>query len=129
MCGIVGCFGDAIDENWVIDSLSKLKHRGPDNQNYNKINAFFICGAARLSMTDPHPRSNQPFYDLETGSALVFNGEIYNYKELKNELQFKGITFKTESDTEVLFRVLLYFGAEGINKLNGMFSIAFYSGN
>lgn len=128
MCGIVGSFGDQVDEKWIEDSLEILKHRGPDNSNYKIINAQVIFGATRLSMTDPHPRSNQPFYDLITGSALVFNGEIYNYKELRSELQNRGITFNTESDTEVLLQVLLNFGESGISKLNGMFAFAFYSG-
>jgi asparagine synthase (glutamine-hydrolysing) len=80
-------------------------------------------------MIDPHPRSNQPFIDEITGDCLIFNGEIYNYLVLRDELkyEFKDVSFKTESDTEVLLVGLQLRGSDFINSLNGMFSFSFYS--
>ena len=126
MCGIVGSFGDQVDEKWIEDSLEILKHRGPDNSNFKIINAQVIFGATRLSMTDPHPRSNQPFYDLITGSALVFNGEIYNYKELKENLQEKGCKFVSETDSEVLLALYAQKGVKMLDDLDGMFSFCIW---
>ncbi len=80
-------------------------------------------------MVDPHPRSNQPFIDEASGDSIVFNGEIYNYLELRDELKkdFQGLIFKTESDTEVLLLGLQLRGLCFVNSLNGMFSFSFFS--
>ena len=125
MCGISGGIGPRTYEA-VEDSLSSLKRRGPDSQNLHRFPNGLTLGAARLAMTDPHPRSNQPFLNLETGNALVFNGEIYNFKILRSELQEKGIEFITDSDTEVVLKCLEFYGTEIIAKLEGMFAFAFF---
>jgi asparagine synthase (glutamine-hydrolysing) len=127
MCGIVGGFGNDINEMWVESETEHLKRRGPDHQAILKVNQFLTMGAARLAMTDPKPRSNQPFRRKEYGASIVFNGEIYNYLELRSELQARGLDFITESDTEVLLLALQEFGTSATSRINGMYAFAFYS--
>jgi len=83
-------------------------------------------GVARLAMTDPLPRSNQPLSIYNQRFAISFNGEIYNFKEIKKELIRDGVFFETESDTEVLAKLLANKGVSGIEQLEGMFAFAFY---
>ena len=128
MCGIAGYIGLKRFENKNINKiLESMKNRGPDSfgfkeTGFNKkfISLFF----ARLNIIDDMPRSNQPFSYKD--KLLIFNGEIYNYLELKNELLKKGYSFKTTSDTEVLIKVLDFWGESGIKKLEGMWSFFFY---
>jgi asparagine synthase (glutamine-hydrolysing) len=78
-------------------------------------------------MTDPHPRSNQPMIDPESGSVLSFNGEIYNYREIRAALQSLGVSFYTDSDTEVILKALINRGTEAIADFRGMYSFAFFN--
>ena len=127
MCGIVGCFGDSQQNQWIENALSLMQHRGPDNTQSLQFTDYLKMGSTRLSMTDQHPRSNQPFTDLAKNGLIAFNGEIYNYRELKVELESKGEKFETESDTEVLFKLLENHGENAVGMLNGMFSFSYYS--
>jgi asparagine synthase (glutamine-hydrolysing) len=127
MCGIVGSFGEKVDANWVMSETDHLERRGPDHKSILEINSKLIMGATRLAMTDPHPRSNQPFARTDLNATITFNGEIYNYKELRSELSQAGYIFNTDSDTEVLLIALHCFGTEATKKINGMYSFAFYS--
>lgn len=127
MCGIVGCLKLANGVDWVTEQTNLIHYRGPDSQIVKSITPDLVMGVARLAMTDPHPRSNQPMIDEETGNALSFNGEIYNFRALRNELQSKGVSFKTESDTEVLLKYLGNVGLTDLSELNGMYAFAFYS--
>ena len=110
--------------------LNSLKHRGPTNQSiYQKINKknniFFAF--SRLAIIDLDSRSNQPY--IYKNLTLCFNGEIYNYKIIKNELLKKGITFETSSDTEVLIKFIYHEGIKKINKLEGMWAFVLYDSN
>ena len=127
MCGIVGQFGTSINETWLNQELLNLRHRGPDAQSSVRVNENLILGSTRLAMTDPNPRSNQPMVSDLRNSIISFNGEIYNYKELRGKLENKGIVFKTESDTEVLIKWLDVYGVSGMKDLNGMFALTYYS--
>jgi asparagine synthase (glutamine-hydrolysing) len=127
MCGIVGCLKLANGVDWVTEQTNLIHFRGPDSQIVKSITPDLVMGVARLAMTDPHPRSNQPMIDQETGNALSFNGEIYNFLELRNKLQSQGVSFETESDTEVLLKYLGHVGLSDLSELNGMFAFAFYS--
>lgn len=126
MCGIIGSLGKKPNHAWVKNAKPFLKHRGPDSFHYKTISDFLVLGAARLAMTDPHPRSDQPLTDKESGNAIVFNGEIYNYRELRAELVISGYSFKTDSDTEVLLAGLTLQGLSFLPKLNGMFAFCFF---
>lgn len=128
MCGILGGKGPQLS-NEIRKFIGDLHRRGPDSKNVIDINSEIVFGATRLAMTDPHPRSNQPMVDEETGNILVFNGEIFNYRKLRDELVGKGVLFKTESDTEVVLKCLTLFGISSVSRFQGMFSFAFYDNN
>jgi len=124
MCGIIGG-RDSDIKSFVESGLTELARRGPDSQQLISVDLEVTFGATRLAMTDPNPRSNQPMIDPDTGNAIVFNGEVYNFKELRSELRSLGIKFFTESDTEVILKLISYLGYEAIAKLEGMFAFSF----
>src|SRR5688572_17460643 len=104
MCGIAGFLGsNPPDQTNVRATLARMKNRGPDVQNHFTIreaNSSVTLLHSRLAIIDLDVRSNQPF--VLGDYALVFNGEIYNYQELRANLERQGVRFKTNSDTEVL---------------------------
>ena len=126
MCGIFGSFWTFNTNSKLESSICKafnlLTHRGPDNQTIIKDNNWAI-GHTRLSIIDISERANQPFTDEIGRHYLSFNGEIYNYRELRKTLIKKGISFETDSDTEVLFKLLVNEGLEKtLDKIEGMFA-------
>lgn len=130
MCGIIGIKlfqGEPkkSDQTRVEKGLETQKHRGPDSTGL-KIIGSAVLGHNRLSIIDLKERSNQPFQDKTGRYSIVFNGEIYNYPELKNDLLEKRFTFETSSDTEVLLYHLIQNGVNGIDSLDGCFAFAFY---
>lgn len=128
MCGILGRIELGKDPSafknlkGLTDTLS---HRGPDHQAH-VIEPPIALGHARLSIIDLDARSHQPMNDLSGRYTLVFNGEIYNYKELRQECEQLGYSFKTQSDTEVLLVLFLHFGEACLPKLNGFFSFGIF---
>lgn len=111
----------------VESCIKTMIHRGPDDQSFEKINDDLVFGHVRLSIIDLNEGSNQPFCD-ETGNYwIVFNGEIYNYLELKAELNALGYNFKTSSDTEVLLYAFIQWGEQCVQKFNGMWAFAIYN--
>ncbi|RTY85561.1 asparagine synthase (glutamine-hydrolyzing) [Flavobacterium sp. RSP15] len=124
MCGIAGIIGNF--EAYQLDAmLMSQHHRGPESTGKYSDNNFAALGHNRLAIIDLSPESNQPFLDPSGRYVLIFNGEIYNYIELKAEL--KGhYTFTTDSDTEVLLASFLVYGHHCLQKLNGMFSFAIW---
>ncbi|WP_369769514.1 asparagine synthase (glutamine-hydrolyzing) [Flavobacterium sp. WC2416] len=124
MCGIAGIVGDF--NNYQLDAmLLSQHHRGPDATGTYIDGGFASLGHNRLAIIDLSPQSNQPFLDPVGRYVLVFNGEIYNYIELKAELKGHYV-FKTDSDTEVLLAAFLIYGKQCLQKLNGMFSFAIW---
>lgn len=130
MCGIFGVLqhnADRLpDERRLEASAGLMRHRGPDHQ---EIYAGEGIGFAhtRLSLLDLNPRSNQPFWDRGGRYCLVYNGEIYNYRELRTELQEQGVEFKTSGDTEVLLECLIRRDVDAVlPRLEGMFAFALY---
>lgn len=115
----------AVNEFGFIESaLQEIKHRGPDNLSH-KVYSKFALAHARLSVIELSDSANQPFSSEDGRFHLIFNGEIYNYKELRNYLSESEVVFKTNSDTEVLFQLLIREGKNCLNKLNGFFSFMF----
>lgn len=122
MCGFVGIINNKNLDN--IEAMTKaIGHRGPDAVNYDRA-LNYALGFCRLSIIDLNARSNQPMIDESRGISLVFNGEIYNYKILRDQLKNKGHEFSTESDTEVVLRSYEEWGEDFVNHLRGMFAIA-----
>lgn len=125
MCGIAGLVGSNIDIEDLKKMLAKQKHRGPDNTGIYEDKDHALLGHNRLSIIDLSEDAHQPFTDNTGRYYLTFNGEIYNYLELKREL--KGFyQFKTSSDTEVLIAAYIKWGKNCLDKLNGMFSFAIW---
>src|SRR2546422_2375499 len=123
MCGITGQYnyssGERVDSDVVRRMARSIAHRGPDDE------GFFIAGPVglgfrRLSIIDL-AGGHQPMSDAEETVWIVFNGEIYNYKELRAQLQGKGHQFRTNSDTEVIIHGYKEWGADVFDHLNGMF--------
>lgn len=125
MCGIFGTT-EPINEDMAYRSLAYFKHRGPDVQKAY-TNADITFGHNRLSILDLDERSNQPFE--RHGDVLVFNGEIYNYGDIRSKLVAKGHHFDTSSDTEILLKAYQTWGDEVVGLLNGMFAFVIYDRN
>jgi len=125
MCGIAGFFGKGNYDDGM-RMIQKIRHRGPDYQGV--IHKENICLAhARLSIIDLSSSANQPMFSYSENSCIVFNGEIYNYLELKKELLNAGkYQFHTTSDTEVLLYLYEEYGIKLLDKINGMFAFAIY---
>lgn len=130
MCGINGFISKKklLDISSRIDKMNcSLAHRGPDADGvYISQDKTLALGQRRLAIIDLDERSNQPFHLKGSDDILVFNGEIYNYKELKKYIEYE---FTTQSDTEVLAVGIQNFGIEWIKKCNGMFSFCYYNSN
>ena len=126
MCGILGIYDSSgVNKSRFIESLNKLYHRGPDNQGEKEINKKLFFGHTRLSIIDLDSLSNQPFLEDEN-YILIFNGEIFNYLEIKEDLKLEGCSFKTKSDTEVLLKAYITWGEKCVEKFNGMWAFAIY---
>ena len=123
MCGIAGIIGIDKNEGYkeIQNMLDSIKHRGPDDQGiWFKNNA--IIGMKRLSIVDIKYGFQPVVKNDDIG--LVFNGEIYNHKEIKEKLIAKGYEFKTNGEAEVIINLYKEYGIDGIQLLNGMFAIA-----
>jgi asparagine synthase (glutamine-hydrolysing) len=124
MCGIAGIIGKYNPHQLDMMLLSQ-QHRGPDFTGKYTDEGFATLGHNRLAIIDLAPHSNQPFFDTSGRYVITFNGEIYNYIELKAELK-NLYDFKTESDTEVLLAAFIVYGKQCLQKLNGMFAFAIW---
>lgn len=129
MCGITGIFafnlvGKFNKVNTAAATMC-LELRGPDNQNiYN--DDWVALGHRRLSIIDTSSDGNQPMWDESGRYCIAFNGEIFNYRELRQQLEAKGITFFSHSDTEVLLKLYMLEKEKCLNKLNGFFALCIY---
>lgn len=123
MCGIAGCVGSNVGAARARAVLDALAHRGPDSENAVQREGVWF-GFRRLAVLDLRARADQPMVDEETDVAVVFNGEIYNYVELRAELVRRGHRFRTTGDTEVLLAAYLEWGDRFAERCNGMFAFA-----
>ena len=125
MCGFVGFIDKASNKKKIVKDMADIiKHRGPDSDGYY-VGDNCALGFRRLSIIDL-AGGNQPIYNEDDSKAIMFNGEIYNYQEIKKDLIDKGHKFKTESDTEVLLHGYEEYGYKLLNKLRGMFAFIIY---
>ena len=124
MCGIAGFSGGG-SEQVARDMIHAIKHRGP-----NDSGVFFRNGVglshARLSILDVSTLGHQPMSDLDQNVWIIFNGEIYNFKDLRKDLLQKGYVFKSNSDTEVIIYAYKEYGVECFKKMHGMFALAIF---
>lgn len=128
MCGIVGIASSEKTNpqlKLIDQAIKSIHHRGPDSQDTLTFDQVAL-GHTRLSIIDPSPEGNQPFTDQSGRYALVYNGEVFNFQELKNQLLQDQIKFKTQTDTEVILYHLIKHGSEGLKDFNGFFALAFY---
>lgn len=133
MCGIAGIIAskDIVHGQLLKTIASSLAHRGPDDEGIEIIplhGSGHVAGLVqrRLSVIDLSSAGHQPMHDPETGNWIVFNGEIYNFKELRHELEAKGHQFKSHSDTEVILKAYAAYGESCVEKLRGMFAFGLF---
>ena len=125
MCGILGIYnldGKAVDENVIVKMGNQISHRGPDGEGlFVQNNIGFIH--KRLAILDPSDKGLQPMHSKDGKWIVIFNGCIYNFKELREELIEEGHTFQSETDTEVIAEGLSAYGSSYFERFNGMFAI------
>ncbi len=126
MCGIAGVVDWHRQESSLVRSMvGALAHRGPDANGVVAVGAATL-GHARLSVMDLDPSANQPMRDESGRHHLIFNGEIYNFQELRRDLEQEGFRFRTHGDTEVLLYACMAWGEACLSRLNGMFAFAYW---
>jgi asparagine synthase (glutamine-hydrolysing) len=124
MCGILGVL-PPVDLELFQNSLRSLAHRGPDGEGVWRDDEYILLGHRRLSILDISTSALQPMSYLDRYHC-VFNGEIYNFIEVRKELESQGHCFRTNSDTEVLIAAYCQWGPQGLNRLNGMWALAIW---
>ena len=129
MCGIAGqlSWNAPPDAGLVARMTSALSHRGPDGEGFHTTGPVSL-GHRRLAIIDLSPAAAQPMTDADGTQWIVFNGEIYNYRELRAELSRLGQVFRTQSDTEVILAAFRQYGAGALARFNGMFAFALWNG-
>jgi asparagine synthase (glutamine-hydrolysing) len=127
MCGIVGCLAVAADAEpdpgWVRVAVERIRHRGPDDDGFY-TDADIALGFKRLAIIDLSARGHQPMHSADGRYCMVFNGEIYNYVELGDQLRREGVSLRTSSDSEVLLEAYARYGKDVMRRLRGMFAFA-----
>ncbi len=130
MCGILGSVGIQVDDQSRLAfrrALDKMIHRGPDAYGvWEESGCHVYLGHRRLSIIDLSEQGNQPMESASGRFQIVFNGEIYNYKELRSALSSEGVPFTTQTDTEVILALYEKYGAAMLQHLDGMFAIAIW---
>jgi asparagine synthase (glutamine-hydrolysing) len=128
VCGILGALPAVLEIDFK-KALDTLSHRGPDGEGIEKIGNDIILGHRRLSIIDLSNNAQQPMRDISNNYSIVFNGEIYNYLEIRTILEGKGYRFRSTSDTEVLLNAYIEWGSDCVLKLNGMWAFAIWNKN
>jgi asparagine synthase (glutamine-hydrolysing) len=126
MCGIVGEFSPTVDEQVIARLTRMMARRGPDDEGLWVEPQRCAFGFRRLAILDLSPSGHQPMLTPDERWVLVFNGEIYNFQELRAQLEQEGVRFRSTGDSEVLLYALTRWGKRALSKLNGMFALALY---
>src|SRR6266581_1496083 len=129
MCGLVGIAATRaiVDRACLAAGVETLRHRGPDDVGeWWSEDGRVGLGHRRLSIVDLSSLGHQPMRDEARGLTVAFNGEIYNYRELRNELSTQGFVFRSQSDTEVLLAAYAAWNLDCLSRLNGMFAFALH---
>ena len=129
MCGIAGIVNldnkKKVRISVIKEMAETMKHRGPDDSG-SFVDDYVAFGHRRLTIIDLTSRGRQPMFDITGRVVIVFNGEIYNYQELRLELETKGYEFQSQTDTEVILNAYIEYGIKCLDKFNGMFAFAIY---
>ena len=129
MCGIVGFTNTVSNADEVIEEMmDRIRHRGPDAEG-KYVDDDIALGHRRLSIIDVSSQGDQPIFNEDGSKVIIFNGEIYNYRELREKLVEAGHSFKTNTDTEVLLHGYEEYGEKLLNMLRGMFSFVIWDKN
>lgn len=130
MCGLVAVsLNKKRDSSFLKESLERIQHRGPDNQGiYKSDDECYLLGHRRLSIIDTSSLANQPIEDSSGRFVMVYNGEVYNFQELKKDFcsDFEWKDWRTSGDSEVIVEGVARYGFDFLSKLNGIFSLAIY---
>ena len=129
MCGIAGIYapGRALAGDAVEPLIASMAHRGPDDRGIEVLaNQTLVFGHLRLSILDLSPLGHQPMATPDRRVWIVYNGEIYNFREVRRELRSLGWEFRSESDTEVILAAYRQWGLESIQRFCGMFAFALW---
>jgi asparagine synthase (glutamine-hydrolysing) len=129
MCGICGVVAlDRPPEQDTVERMgAELDHRGPDSAGTFAADGVAL-GARRLAIVDLSAAGAQPFGSEDGALRLVHNGEVYNYRELRRDLEARGRTFRSETDTEVILASYLEWGEACVERFNGMWAFALWDG-
>jgi asparagine synthase (glutamine-hydrolysing) len=129
MCGVAGIWrysGGEADRSAVASMLAPIAHRGPDGTGIWQEGSVAF-GHRRLSILDLTEAADQPMLTADGGGVLTYNGEVYNYRELREELEREGVRFRSTGDTEVVLQALHHWGVErAVTEFDGMFALAYY---
>ncbi len=130
MCGIFGVInfgGQPVDKERVLSARDILAHRGPDDKGiFISDEGNVALTQRRLSILDLSPAGHQPMFSEDKRFVIVYNGEIYNYRLLKKELEADGIIFNSNTDTEVILKLFIRDGWKCLNNIRGMFAFAIW---
>ena len=130
MCGICGYVTLKKIEKSILGKMNdSMFHRGPDDFGLEQLESReYQIGIAqrRLSILDLSELGHQPMFSTSRNSLITFNGEIYNFKDIRKDLIKKGVTFKSQCDTEVILEAYETYGEDCVNKFNGMFAFAIF---
>ncbi len=126
MCGIVGEFAPTVDRQVIARLTRMMARRGPDDEGLWIEEGQCAFGFRRLAILDLSPAGHQPMLTPDERWVMVFNGEIYNFRELRDQLEQEGVRFHSSGDSEVLLHALVRWGKRALDRLNGMFALALY---
>ena len=131
MCGICGSlnFGGSSDEDSaaILRLMKLMERRGPDDSGLWSDDRHVALGFQRLSILDLSPAGHQPMITPDGRYAVVYNGEVYNFRELREDLSKSGVRFRSSGDTEVVLNALATWGKDALSRFNGMFALALYN--
>jgi asparagine synthase (glutamine-hydrolysing) len=124
VCGIVGIFnlrGQPVSPVSLRQMTDAIAHRGPDGEGFY-IDSFIGLGHRRLAIIDLSPTGHQPMVSEDENYAITYNGEVYNFQEIRSELKALGHSFKSKTDSEVVLKAYIEWGSDCLNRFNGMFA-------
>src|SRR3989442_1597560 len=125
ICGIIDFSGRAVDRETLVRMTLTLRHRGPDDSGTH-VSSCVGLGHMRLSIIDLSAQGHQPMFSDDGTLVIVYNGEIYNFPELKRDLETQGAPFRTRSDTELALKAYQTWGTAAFEKFNGMFALGIW---